>query len=328
MNSIVIDLIQHDGRTEIFKESLLCSKIIQAMLTNNKIILRTDEGNSFEQNGMYSLLDSLCDFWKYDSSKIIIETNNWQECHSVYHVQPSKYSTDFLAFGQPNNYIKWNKEKVFGMFIGLARKERIYSLLRYQRSRYKKLGLTSFNQHFNDISLNGDLAEVSKYADCSIDSIIANLPYSDIDQIRKPPIWLNLNTIGKIWEQAYTKIAIEIVCETTVHSSAFHVTEKTLRPMYYRRPFIVIGSPNYLKNLQALGFKTFDNFIPSDYDNSADLLRVDNVFAVLETIVDQGVDNLLEKCRDDIEHNYNLVLELSRQHRIAKASMPKYYEHD
>ena len=316
-------------REEIIDKELLCAKIIKAILTNDDIVIRSDEGNSFVENGLYTLLDTLCKFYHYDGSKITIETNNWLESHNQYHVVPAKYSTDFVYFSNPHDVPNWDHSKIFGMFLGLGRKERIYSLLRYRQSRYKDLGLTSFNQDFMDIDITADIAKVCQYANCKIDDIVSIQPYSDIDEVEQTPIWLNKNTNGKLWENAYRQIAIEIVCETTMYQDAFHVTEKTLRPMYYRRPFLVVGSKDYLKKLQTLGFRTFEGIIPDYYDQLEGFIRVDNVFQILESLIESNAIKLiLEQCQSDIEHNYNLVLELSNKHLKIKKENPGYYAHD
>ena len=118
------------------------------------------------------------------------------------------------------------------------------------------------------------------------------------------------------------------MCETTTWPGAFHVTEKTLRPMYYKRPFLVVGSKDYLKNLRAMGFRTFDNIISTAYDQTDGLVRVDRVFETLEQLIDQGIDDILDQCHDDIEHNHNLLLELSTKHLHIKKENPGYYKHD
>jgi hypothetical protein len=326
---MIIDITKHDGRSEIYNEGELAAKLSRAMQLGDDISLRTIEGNSFTENGIYKLLDTLCEFWNFDKKKITLETLNWYEQHDIYTVKSAKYSDDFTYFSKEQSAKSWDRSQMFGMFIGIARRERIYSLIRYQKSPYKDLGLTSFTQDFMDIDLNSDIAKVCQYADCKINDVVSIPPYSDIDKLRKPPIWHDHNTTGPVWESVYERIAIEVVCETTIHPDAFHITEKTLRPMYYRRPFLAIGSKDYLKKLRSIGFKTFDNIIPSDYDQLEEFVRVDAVFHLLENMISNGeLDTLLERCQDDIEHNYNLLLKLSNEHLQTEKNNPGYHLND
>jgi hypothetical protein len=326
---IVIEFTQHDGREEIYQKDLLSAKISKAMITGDDITLRSYEGWSHRENGLFNMVDNLCKFWQYDKNKITIETNAWGETHPNYNVIEAKYHSDFLNFNTPCTKIEWNQNFIFGMFIGIARRERMYSLWRYRQSMYKELGLTSFNQDFMDIDISADMAKVCHYADCKVNDIISIRPYSDIDQIRKPPIWLDLNTVGPLWEQAYEQIALEVVCESNSASDVFILSEKILRPMYYRRPFLVVGSKDYLKNLRKLGFRTFDDVIPNYYDQFEEFIRVDSVFQILESLIESNaIELILDQCQSDIEHNYNLVLELSNKHLQIKKDNPGYFKHD
>ena len=117
---MIIDIIEHDMREEIINKELLGAKITQAILANDDIVIRSDEGNSFVENGLYRLLDTLCDFYQYDKSKITIETNNWLETHDSYRITAAKYSTDFIYFNNPHDTLSWDRSYIYGMFLGLT----------------------------------------------------------------------------------------------------------------------------------------------------------------------------------------------------------------
>ena len=68
-------------------------------------------------------------------------------------------------------------------------------------------------------------------------------------------------------KEPYLETYFSVVTETPFTESTYFSTEKIFRPMLHFHPFIVYGSPYTLKNLQELGFKTFNGFIDESYDN-------------------------------------------------------------
>jgi hypothetical protein len=45
------------------------------------------------------------------------------------------------------------------------------------------------------------------------------------------------------------------------------MTEKTAKPIWAKRLFVMFGTPGFLKKLHELGFKTFDHVIDESYDS-------------------------------------------------------------
>lgn len=89
------------------------------------------------------------------------------------------------------------------------------------------------------------------------------------------------------------------------------ITEKSLRPMWWKKPFIVIGQPHTLKALQDIGYKTFHPFIDEKYDNELDnQKRFAKAMIELEKLCSKSLDELKElnnKIDDILEHNYNHI---------------------
>jgi hypothetical protein len=323
----VIQIQKYIGTTDIFNIELISSEIIKAMLSGDDITLRTDDGFSYEENGLYTILDNLCNYWNYDKSKITLESNNWGEAHNQYNVKQSAYSIDFLAFNKEHVVKSWNKEKTYGLFLGRGSSERIYSIVKHQQFKYSNQGLTSFHHNFDDIPINQTVAKASKHTGLLIDELLKIKPYSDIDQLRSIPIISPYNSLSDVWTPTYEKIAIEIVCETTLWPTAFQITEKTLRPIYFQRPFLILGPKDYLKKLNSIGFKTFNDIIPWYYDRFERYIRIDNIFQILSDLIEtQQFEVILRECHDDIIHNYNLLLELSTKHRQISRGLLKYYD--
>jgi hypothetical protein len=108
----------------------------------------------------------------------------------------------------------------------------------------------------------------------------------------------------------YTDFLIDIVAETWVSGQSFYPTEKTVRPMLLKKPFIVFGSRDYLDYLHQMGLKTFNNFWSEDYDGYADQNRYTKILKLIDDLSKKSPGELQQMYRDMqniLEHNYNLV---------------------
>ena len=64
----------------------------------------------------------------------------------------------------------------------------------------------------------------------------------------------------------YKDSMLTLVSETTVDKDQFYISEKTVKPIGHKHPFIVMGSIGTLEELRREGFKTFHPYINEDYD--------------------------------------------------------------
>ena len=113
----------------------------------------------------------------------------------------------------------------------------------------------------------------------------------------------------------YKYYGLDIVTETVFNYPYPYITEKTMRPITSKRPFIIVGAPNILTLLKSKGFRTFNTIIDESYDSILDHSdRFDSVTASIKEFVTQPI----EKIRQDVasvihtlEHNFQnyLVLE-------------------
>jgi hypothetical protein len=113
--------------------------------------------------------------------------------------------------------------------------------------------------------------------------------------------------------QFYNSHVFEIVVETAFDYPNINLTEKTLRPLLLKTPFVIFGAPGILKHLKSFGIKTFSNFWNEEYDTVTDPR---DRFLVL-TKLTKELCNLdlgqLQKMYTEmeliLEHNRNVVLE-------------------
>lgn len=112
---------------------------------------------------------------------------------------------------------------------------------------------------------------------------------------------------------AYGDVFCDIVTESRFAQPTANYSEKTYRPMFYKKPFIMVAPPNTLRYLQESGFKTFGDFWDESYDLIGDHeSRLFAIFKLIDQINSMSVGELKEmydKMLPILEHNRNLLLE-------------------
>jgi len=124
----------------------------------------------------------------------------------------------------------------------------------------------------------------------------------------------NVITQSHKLENFYKEVFCDVVTESRFAQPTGFISERTLIPMVFKKPFIMIGPPHTLKYLKQLGFKTFDQIWDESYDDIEDHeLRLKTIFKILDDINECKIEFLKEiymNASDILEHNYNRTLEL------------------
>lgn len=119
----------------------------------------------------------------------------------------------------------------------------------------------------------------------------------------------------------YRDCWIELVPET-LWDHGWFITEKTIKPMATRTPFLVLSCPGYLRYLRSRGFKTFGDVWDESYDDIEDLgNRTKAVLAVLAYIGRKGADRVYRSCRKILDHNFHRLAFMSG---MRQAVMDRY----
>jgi hypothetical protein len=112
--------------------------------------------------------------------------------------------------------------------------------------------------------------------------------------------------------QFYPDFLIDIVCETFLQGRSFYPTEKTVRPMLLKKPFILMGPKCFLIHLRQMGFKTFYEFWDEDYDGHSPDVRYLKILELINLISTKSKEELFEiyiQMQPILDHNYNLLIE-------------------
>jgi hypothetical protein len=107
----------------------------------------------------------------------------------------------------------------------------------------------------------------------------------------------------------YLESAFDIVVETL--NDSFFITEKTLRPIITKKPFIVFSCENFHYKLQNYGFKLYDEIINYDFDRILDSKkRFDAQILELKRLKDiYTPEEIYHITKEKTIFNYNKLLE-------------------
>lgn len=143
-----------------------------------------------------------------------------------------------------------------------------------------------------------------EYSGPSSDVVSKNIPPYPVEQYKDNSSRSN-NVDILDW---YSKFALDIVAETVFDYPYAYISEKTLRPILHKRPFIIVGAAHTLYMLRHKGFQTFDMIIDETYDTILDPAQ--RFHSVCKSITNFTMQPL-EKIRNDVaaisnvlEHNH------------------------
>ena len=268
------------------------------------------EGCCARTVGLYQWLD------KFSFTNVTIETSNLLEKHPVYQVKytvPLKFVVvDKKVSAQFHN---WNKNAVFGTIYG--------------RPLWHRLGITGhLLTHHSSISQVGfavdpkdqdqrqlfELQQLWQHSPESIanfSNIQDQLPMLHRDIRAYTPGATLTDGFVEQSKQVYTNFLIDIVAETFTTGNCFFITEKTVRPMLLKKPFVVFGSCNYLAYLRQMGFRTFGDFWDETYDGYQGAERYARILKLIDQLAVKSTDELERMYWDmqfSLDHNHNLLM--------------------
>jgi len=116
----------------------------------------------------------------------------------------------------------------------------------------------------------------------------------------------------------YNDVFFDFVTEST--SNVIFITEKTIKPLIFKKPFAVLGYVGINQYLRELGFELYDEIIDYSFDNIEDLNIKTEMFAQ-EMIKISNLTNLndvYKSLEEKINYNYNRCLELSKDMELPK----------
>ena len=138
-------------------------------------------------------------------------------------------------------------------------------------------------------------------------TVIEHIYYKDVFPKNK-----NITNISFLSiENYYKETFCDVITETRFAQPTPNYSEKIFQPMFYKRPFIIVGAPKTLMLIRQQGFKTFHDFWDESYDVSE---CHQNRLLMIFKLIDKINNMSLEECREMyykmegiLEYNYHLA---------------------
>ena len=286
--------------------------------SQNKDITLTFEPEAIDLSllGLYDLLDC------FNFCSVNIVTHNPFE-HSLKYRITIDTQNEFLEekISIADELHVWNGKKTFLTCYGRPTANRL-AIASYLDFYYPDLSLIHFSGGATPDNIN--LYEINKLAEFRLESV-----KESTFLIPKMPLLYNSNTnydhrlynFNDPITDCYKDIFVDMVSETHVLGDTFFPTEKTTRPMWLKKPFIIFASKDYLCYLRQLGFRTFNDFWDEDYDGYEGKERYLRILQLIDSIAKKSKSELNDmywSMKYTLDYNYNLLQTQSYNINITK----------
>jgi hypothetical protein len=300
------------------------NNLLNFLIANQHNSIKLDiqpEAICLENLGVYELLD------KFSFTQVDITTWNPLEKHSKYNILYKGNNFWFKKIEKINPLLhSWNQSKLFYCLFGRPTASRL-GLASHLNNNYKNQSHLHFScTTHKDELIQIELDKLLIYDINSIEpagSLIKQLPLL----LSSPSNYTKYNgyVYADLLTNLYQDILIDIVVESHVAGTTFFPTEKTIRPMWLKKPFIIFASKDYLCYLRQMGFKTFQtptlDFWSEDYDGYEGRERYIRILALVDELAKKSKEELQElyqAMQPILDHNYNLLQTQSYNTTITK----------
>jgi hypothetical protein len=123
---------------------------------------------------------------------------------------------------------------------------------------------------------------------------------------------------GIISWDLYDPASFEIVPET-LDCCVSYITEKTVKPIIAKIPFLILSNKEFYSFLKSIGFKTFDRLIDESFAYCETTeSRAKNLAKTAKYIIDNDAIKFCEAANDICEHNFEHFLYMSAKEKYTE----------
>lgn len=281
-------------------------------------IFTNGEGCCSTSNGLYSILD------QFEFKSVTINTTNTVEQNNKYNILINSHSFKFFEVtGNYTEYHQWNKKYLYGALYNRAIWHRI-GLASHLMKNHEDISLINFRSNPHDVEQR-TLFELQTLFENDIDSVKNFTQVLD-----RFPIQVESTdgyTVGATTKEHtdqlksfYLNFLIDIVAETFTSGRTFFPTEKTVRPILMKKPFIIMGPKCFLIHLRQMGFKTFYEFWDESYDGFDGAQKYKKILSLIDDLSKKpisDVETMYINMQDILDHNYNLLIKQNYNKKIT-----------
>jgi hypothetical protein len=307
---VLVKTSHHD----IWNRDQVAIDIVKELIETGKAEVSLNcEGPCADSIHLYKMLDYICEKFNFNKSNINIHTVNFEEHHNEYNIIKTTQhwiSSTLTAFNRLKFIPDKNVEKnLFGLMYNVPSWDRL-CLLSHVYHNVKSPSMLFCNGTWESHKYNSYyLNTVTDYCPTEIYSIVNFLksnPSPALDDLTDKPI--SAEDLLKVTTH-YNNFFVDIVSETYTHGLSFFITEKTLRPILTKTPFIINGPKGYLSTLKSdYGIQSFDQWWDESYDQYQNYDRIKKIYQVIDYL-----DNLSISDRKLMYHNMTKVLDHNYQ---------------
>jgi hypothetical protein len=339
-------------QTDIFES--FGQEILNELNHGNAYVILNHQCESFTESFFNTLYQKLTNFPSIPYNKIIYmvaaadasrEYKNYVRTYSipkdkeftvmyVHHVYKRFNHENTLSFFNYDRMVKKEKK-----FLSLNRKWRDHRLLlvcglahhNLLDSGYVSLGVLLEEKQEAQNAINDLYREFkSEYIISGFDKIKNNLPL----QIDMVDLRINQFQSTSLPIEFYQKSCFSLVSSTFAfdyNEKSVGFTEKEIKPILARHPFIIHNLPGVLAHLRSMGFLTFERWFDESYDEEIDdnkrLIKITDEVKRLSELSFEQWDTMLEEMSPVLEHNYNRLVNYTTEHCYFSSDLKKllYY---
>jgi len=139
---------------------------------------------------------------------------------------------------------------------------------------------------------------------------VARAPYISDELTQDERNDHSLNAEPKYFMGSYCNIVLESQFDYD-QSGGILLSEKTFKPIKHGQMFFIAGGAGSLQVLRDMGYRTFDHVLDNRYDREPDnTMRWIKLSESIAQAHAQGLSTLFEQCREDIEYNQHLFMQI------------------
>ena len=206
-----------------------------------------------------------------------------------------------------------NKPYMFDVLLGSRRWHRDFIIKEFIQSDLVDQNIITYRNLYKIQNTE----EYNQVNDKNFPDVKIQYPYVNSNYNKKWEIPATNNgmfpIVGIPWE-IYRHTNYTILSESQYRTDIFFMSEKTAKPIWAKRLFVVFAIAGFLKRLHNLGFQTFNSVIDESYDQEPNAeKRFSRAFDQVKYLHTQDPDKIYLEIQPIIEHNHLRLRELQKE---------------